>query len=68
MGEGDPHLHRHGHGHDDHPEHISDYVRMFFTNWESYRGPLARKLMLTARNRALAFPLGCCGHPGEPGC
>jgi hypothetical protein len=50
---------------------IGDYARDFFTNWESYEGPLAEKITLTLKNRAKAYAppfKGCCGHPGEPGC
>ncbi|HXF58087.1 MAG TPA: hypothetical protein VNO34_11065 [Actinomycetota bacterium] len=45
-------------------------ARQFFTNWREFQAPLARKLYLTLRNRAVAVGLlrGCCGHPGEPGC
>jgi hypothetical protein len=46
------------------------YVQDYKRNWDEYRGPLAKKLALTARNRAIAstFGRGCCGHLGEPGC
>ena len=42
----------------------------FFTNWSEYDAPVATKIALTVRNRAIAFTPGhgCCGHHGEPGC
>ena len=50
---------------------FGDYARGFFRNWKTYEGPLARKLGLAIRNRAIATSWvrgGCCGHPGQPGC
>jgi hypothetical protein len=49
---------------------VRSYARQFFTNWGDSKDPLAKKLALTFRNRAIAFGSlkGCCGHPGEPGC
>ncbi len=43
-------------------------ARWFFTNWRESEAPLATKLRLTLRNRAVALRHGCCGHHGEPGC
>lgn len=50
---------------------LGDYARDFVRNWKEYEGPLARKIGLTLRNRAIATSYvrkGCCGHRGEPGC
>ena len=54
----------------DNRQGLGDYVSQFFTNWREYEGPIATKLWLTARNRALSVTRlkGCCGHHGEPGC
>ena len=51
-------------------EGLRDRVDDHLTNWREYRGSLPRKLGLLVRNRAKAYTvgLGCCGHPGEPGC
>jgi hypothetical protein len=61
----------HDHDHD-HRQGLGDYASQFFTNWNEYRGPLGKKLWLTARNRFLSVTRlpkgGCCGHHGEPGC
>jgi hypothetical protein len=47
---------------------IGDYARDFFRNLRSDE-PYGRWLRLVARNRLRArLFLGCCGHPGEPGC
>jgi hypothetical protein len=49
---------------------VRKYVDDYTTNWRGYRGSFARKLALATRNRTKAFTIGmgCCGHPGEPGC
>ena len=54
----------------DHHHGPGDYAAQFFTNWREYRGPMGKKLYLTARNRFLSVARlkGCCGHHGEPGC
>jgi hypothetical protein len=46
------------------------YVEDYKRNWDEYEGPLAKKIALAMRNRAIATTSGraCCGHYGEPGC
>lgn len=47
---------------------LGDYVRDFDRNIREFKGPLAEKIRLIIRNRAIASVRGCCGHHGEPGC
>lgn len=44
--------------------------RAFFTNWDTYDGPLLTKVGLTLKNRTRAVVTlqGCCGNHGQPGC
>ena len=46
-----------------------DYARDFLRNLRDSEEPLGRKVRLIVRNRLRArIALGCCDHPGEPGC
>jgi hypothetical protein len=49
---------------------VRSYVDAYRANWDAFEGPLWEKLALAARNRARSFTvgMGCCGHPGQPGC
>ena len=48
---------------------LREHVGNFFTNWSESDLPVARKVALTLRNRAISVVnKGCCGHHGEPGC
>jgi hypothetical protein len=51
-------------------ESVRSYVDRYRANWDAFEGSLWEKLALTARNRARSFTIGmgCCGHPGQPGC
>lgn len=44
--------------------------RSFWRNFDSYDGPLRKKLGKAATNnlRKVVTLSDCCGHPGEPGC
>jgi hypothetical protein len=45
------------------------HIAMFFTNWRNPNYPVAQKLGLTVKNRAIGlFHGGCCGNHGQPGC
>jgi hypothetical protein len=47
---------------------VGDYVREFARNLRRERLS-GRWVSLVVRNRVRArIALGCCGHPGEPGC
>jgi hypothetical protein len=51
-------------------DELRSYVDDYMTNWREFDGPLWEKFGLTIRNRAKSYTIGmgCCGHPGQPGC